>query len=278
VAPRILIIEDNYTNMELMVYLLSAYGYELVTAVDGEEGLEKANDGKFDLIICDMEMPKLNGYQVAERLKGRLETRDVPLLAVTAYAMVGDRDKVLQAGFDGYFSKPIYPDGFVKQVESYLSPGRRLNSPPVLADRKELPVAAEQKTAKGRILVVDDSPINLSLIQSTLEPSGYELVLVETVEEGIEELRQQNVDVILSDLHMPAESGLEFLRRVKADRNLQSVPFILFTGSNTEEGDPTREHALRLGAEKYLTRPIEPRTLLAILDDLRFRRREGTHG
>lgn len=277
-APRILIIEDNHTNMELMVYLLSAFGYELVTAVDGEEGLERVKDGKFELIICDLEMPKLNGYQVAERLKSRTETRNVPLLAVTAYAMVGDRNKVLQAGFDGYFSKPIYPDGFVKQVESFLAPERRLNVAPVPADGSELPVETGHKNTKGRVLVVDDSPINLSLIQSTLEPSGYELVLVESVEGGMEELRQRSVDVILSDLHMPAQSGLEFLRRVKADSNLHSVPFILFTGSTDEEGDPTREHALRLGAEKYLTRPIEPRALLKVLDDLLFQRREGTHG
>jgi two-component system cell cycle response regulator len=108
--------------MDLMVYLLSAFGYEVVTARDGRQGMETVQQKPVDLIICDLEMPEANGYEVAAKLKARPETRKIPLIAVTAYAMVGDRDKVLQAGFDGYLTKPIYPETFVTQIEAFLTP------------------------------------------------------------------------------------------------------------------------------------------------------------
>jgi two-component system, cell cycle response regulator len=277
-VPRVLIIEDNPTNMELLVYLLSAYGYDLVTAVEGIDGLAKARAGKFDLIICDLEMPKLNGYQVAEQLKASPDTSGIPLLAVTAYAMMGDRSKVLQAGFDGYFSKPIDPAKFVKQVESFLAPLKRLERKPLRQEKKDVEVEDPQKSRRGNILVVDDSPVNLSLIQSTLEPSGYRLCLVETVQRAMKELRRGSFDLILSDLHMPIDSGIEFLRQAKADPQLRAIPFVLFTGSTDESGNPSREYALHLGAAKYLTRPIEPRALLSLVETLLERKQVSSHG
>lgn len=113
-------IEDNSTNLELMTYLLQAFGHTTLTASDGEAGVELALSALPDLILCDLAMPRLDGYGVARRLKAEPGLRGVPLVAVTASAMVGDRDKVLAAGFDGYVSKPIDPETFVAEVEGYL--------------------------------------------------------------------------------------------------------------------------------------------------------------
>lgn len=117
---RILVIEDNPQNLELMTYLLEAFGYTTVTAVDGEEGIEVVLREKLDLIICDIHLPKKDGYEVARELKRDPVLRRIPLVAVTALAMVGDREKVLKAGFNGYIDKPIQPELFVRQVESFL--------------------------------------------------------------------------------------------------------------------------------------------------------------
>jgi CheY-like chemotaxis protein len=117
---RILVIEDNPTNLELMTYLLKAFGHTTISAVNGEEGVEAALRTKPDLILCDIAMPKLDGYGVARRLKAEPSLKGVPLIAVTASAMVGDRDKVILTGFDGYISKPITPETFVAEVESYI--------------------------------------------------------------------------------------------------------------------------------------------------------------
>jgi CheY-like chemotaxis protein len=128
-TARILVIEDNPTNLELMVYLLQAFGYTPITAADGQAGLEAALCERPELIICDVHLPKLDGFGVVQRLKEGDETRRVPILAVTALAMVGDRDKILAAGFDGYIAKPIMPEEFVPQVEAFLPAQRRAASP-----------------------------------------------------------------------------------------------------------------------------------------------------
>ena len=120
-GSRILVIEDNPTNMELMVYLLTAFGHTTIAARDGEEGVEAALRLLPDLILCDLALPKLDGFGVAQRLRADDRLRAVPLIAVTASAMVGDRDKVIAIGFDGYISKPITPETFVADVESYLN-------------------------------------------------------------------------------------------------------------------------------------------------------------
>lgn len=120
---RILIIEDNAANMQLMVYLLNAFGHTTLEATDGEAGLAVIQNESVDIILCDLQIPRLDGYEVARRIKMDPELKDIPLIAVTAYAMVGDRDKVLSAGFDGYISKPINPEIFTEEVEGYLSSG-----------------------------------------------------------------------------------------------------------------------------------------------------------
>jgi CheY-like chemotaxis protein len=121
---RILIIEDNQTNLDLMTYLLKSFGHMPLLARDGPEGLEMARREVLDLIICDVQMPLMDGYEVARQLKNDPGLGQIPLVAVTALAMVGDRDKVLTAGFDGYIAKPIAPRTFVQQVESFLQPGQ----------------------------------------------------------------------------------------------------------------------------------------------------------
>jgi CheY-like chemotaxis protein len=117
---KILIIEDNPENMQLIVYLLHAFGHTPIEAENGEIGLKLAQDNLPDLILCDLQMPDMDGYEVIRRLKLDPKLVAVPVVAVTAYAMVGDRDKVLATGFNGYIPKPINPETFVKEIEKYL--------------------------------------------------------------------------------------------------------------------------------------------------------------
>jgi CheY-like chemotaxis protein len=117
---RILVIEDNPANLELMVYLLDAYGHQTMTAHDGLGGLALARRERPDLIICDVHLPGLNGYGVIAILKSEPTLCSIPVIAVTALAMVGDREKLLTAGFDGYISKPVEPERFVGVIEQFL--------------------------------------------------------------------------------------------------------------------------------------------------------------
>ncbi|MGI8961735.1 MAG: response regulator [Bryobacteraceae bacterium] len=118
---RILVIEDNPANLDLMIYLLDAFGYSAVSARDGQEGLRMATQQKPDLILCDIHLPKMDGYEVVRRLKNDPEYRLIPTVAVTALAMVGDRDRVLRAGFDGYLAKPIDPEMLIQQIKRFVN-------------------------------------------------------------------------------------------------------------------------------------------------------------
>jgi two-component system, cell cycle response regulator DivK len=117
---KILIVEDNEDNRELAVKVLRNKGFETVTAVDGEEAIEKAVSEKPDLILLDISLPKLDGYEVAKRLKTMEEFKEIPIVAFTAHAMKGDREKVIASGFEGYISKPINIREFPDQVKLYI--------------------------------------------------------------------------------------------------------------------------------------------------------------
>ena len=122
-GARILIIEDNAASFEMMHYLLTHFGHEVLAAADGEAGLVLAREQSPDIIVCDIQLPKLDGFGVARHLKADDRLRHIPLVAITALAMVGDRERMLAAGFDGYMSKPIEPQAFVAQLETFLPPG-----------------------------------------------------------------------------------------------------------------------------------------------------------
>lgn len=126
---RILVIEDNPESLELMTYLLQSFGHATLTAVDGEAGLMLAGNEKPDLVVCDIQLPGLDGDAVARAVKADRSLKDTVLVAVTALAMVGDREQMLAAGFHGYIPKPIDPETFVAQVEDLLPPALRSKRP-----------------------------------------------------------------------------------------------------------------------------------------------------
>jgi len=256
---QILIVEDNATNLELMVYLLRAFGHTPLTAANGLEALSCLQANPVDLVVCDLEMPVMDGYAFARHVRAAGQYRGIPLVAVSAYAMVGDREKVLGAGFDGYVSKPIDPETFVGSVQSYLPAAFRAALPPRIEQTSVPSVPLPPPVA--RILVLDDSPTNLALMRSTLEPSGYQVIPATRIAEAQAVARQSRVDLIISDLHLSAENGLDFLRWVRQQEALAAVPVVIVTSSSKDSFD--RPAAFQAGAACFLNRPIEPRELLA---------------
>jgi two-component system, cell cycle response regulator DivK len=117
---KVLYIEDNEQNFYLIKVLLNTRGFEVQWARDGQEGIDKANQSKPDLILLDIQLPNLDGYEVARRLRSNPALTKIPIVAVTSYAMHGDREKTLNAGCNGYIEKPINPDTFLAQITKYL--------------------------------------------------------------------------------------------------------------------------------------------------------------
>jgi two-component system cell cycle response regulator len=257
---HILVIEDNEANLELMAYLLRAFGYTVSTAEDGEEGLEATRRKSPDLVICDVHLPTVSGYEVARRMKEDATIKGIPLVAVTALAMVGDRDKVLAAGFDGYVAKPITPDLFVNQVESFLSPEQISKADPALHSisssvSDHLPVSC-----RATVLAVDDVVVNISLLRSILEPFGYRVIVAASVEEAILACQQHDPDLIIADVHLKDGSGYDLLRWLRETSGQRARPFLFLSAS---AGVEERQRAFESGALKLLERPIEPEALLA---------------
>jgi two-component system cell cycle response regulator len=261
-ATRILVIEDNAANMELMTYLLQAFGYATLQARDGKEGLEAAQREHPDLIVCDVQLPVMNGYEVARRIKADAATRDIPLVAVTAYAMVDDRQKTLAAGFDGYLTKPISPETFVQQIEAFMHAGLRGTA---ALRSSEAAVPWQLSSESGcTILIVDDKQVNLDLAVSLLRPSGYRVVTARGMQEALALARRAPPELILSDVCMSDGSGYDFIREVKADAKLRSIPFVFVTSTMTAERE--REKGLALGAARFIFRPVEAQELLTAIE------------
>lgn len=120
----ILLIEDNPQNRYLITFLLEANGYAVVSAEDGPTGLRRAVSAQPSMILLDIQLPTMDGYAVARALRRTPDGQQIPIVAVTSYAMPGDRERCLAAGCDGYIEKPIDPDTFVAQIEGFRSVDR----------------------------------------------------------------------------------------------------------------------------------------------------------
>jgi two-component system cell cycle response regulator len=264
-----LVIEDNAINLELMTYLLSAWGHETVTAPDGAAGLALARTIGPGLIICDIQMPGTDGYAVARTLKSDPALKTIPLVAVTAFAMVGDEEKSLQAGFDAHVPKPIDPRQFMAVLERLLPPAASHPREPAAPGPHDMPasprVAVDDALRAPRagltILLVDDTEANLEFKVSLLEPAGYAVRSAAGGTQALALAREQPVDLIVSDVVMAGGGGFDLLSAVRADPALRATPFLFLTA--TARDSVSQARGLALGADAYLLRPVEPPYLLA---------------
>jgi two-component system cell cycle response regulator len=260
VPAKILVVEDNPTNLYLMEYLLGAYGHSVKTASDAVTALAAIDAERFDLILADVLMPKMDGFEFLKRAKGA-QPDGPPIVAVTALAMVGNRETIMESGFDGYIPKPISPETFVGEVDHYLPEAKRSKAttgpqPRSVDDEPDRP-----RPAGRTILAVDDVPTNTQVLRATLEPFGYKVVEARSMHEALEIAARIKPDLVVTDVHMPSGSGYDLIRAFKADPALHDVAFVFVSSTYWHELD--RARGLSLGASKFLVRPIDPRTLVA---------------
>lgn len=121
-TKTILIVEDNEDNLMVYRTILEHVGYAVIEARDGEEGIARAREEHPDLILMDISIPRIDGWEATRRLKKNEETRDIPIIALTAHALEEDREKALRVGCDGYLAKPVEPRRVVEEVKRYVGP------------------------------------------------------------------------------------------------------------------------------------------------------------
>jgi len=116
----VLIVEDNENNLYMMRFILTRLGLAVLEARDGATGVELANRERPDLILMDIQLPVIDGYAATRKIRENADLRGVPIIAVTSYAMVGDREKALEAGCTAYIEKPINPESFIEELKKYV--------------------------------------------------------------------------------------------------------------------------------------------------------------
>ena len=117
---RVLVVEDDKINRYMITFLLKKHGYTVIEARDGVTGVDLAVKEKPDLIIMDIQLPDINGLEVTRRIRASEADGNIPIIALTSYAMAGDKEKALEAGCTGYIEKPIKPETFIDQIKKYL--------------------------------------------------------------------------------------------------------------------------------------------------------------
>ena len=244
-GKRILVVDDHDDNRRILRDLLSSVGYDISEAWNGEAAITAAKAQRPDLILMDIQLPLLDGYEATRRIKADADLKNIPVIVVTSYAFTGDEGKARVAGCDAYVTKPYSPRQLLAKIRELLS-----NNEP----------KQQQMNNPARILVVDDNETNRDILVARLEKHGYELLQAPDGEEALASVKHHLPDLLLLDVEMPKLDGFEVCRRLRNDPSLPFIPIILCTARAASQDVVT---GLDAGADEYLTKPIDQVALVA---------------
>ena len=242
-SRKILVIEDNEQNRILMRQILKYHGHEVLEAENGETGLVMAREHMPDLILLDLQMPVMGGFAVIKTLRNTAELSKLKVIAVTSFAMKGDREKALEAGFDEYVTKPIDTRKFAETVKRFLPDEDPAFKKPV-------------------VLCIDDAPANLKLLENILVPRGYEVVCAADGPTGLLQIESRHIDLVLLDLMMPGMDGLQVSRNIKDNKKYMNIPIVILTAYT---GVESYIESLHGEVFAYLHKPFKTDDLVKIV-------------
>ena len=250
---RILVVEDSPDIRVLVRILLEAGGHEVTTVSDGRAGVEATRLERPDLVLMDLSLPVLSGWEATREIKENPDTAAIPVVAVTAHAMHGDRERALAAGCDGFIPKPIDEETFEPLVRSYLRPSQE-EAPPADSSPEPKPTVIDP----GRILVVDDHDEVAQLIKNDLESEGHEVVVARNPEEASSVAQDDRLfDLAIVDVMLGAASGYDLAADL-VSRSAEYLPVLLVTA-----GEIDREKGFAAGADDFIAKPLDPTELVA---------------
>ena len=263
-AARILAVEDTPHNLDLMTYLLEASGHIVLNATTGAAGLAVARSERPDLLVLDVQLPDLDGYAVLAELRSDPVLSAVPVVAVTAFAMVGDRDHALAAGFNGYLAKPIDPVTFVASIEAHLPKalrGRPIETSWGGTDTFQPDLWSSVDGPSLRIVVAQISDVNLAVLRSTLEPHGHQIVRALSPDQAREELASETPDLVMIEVDPQRGYGTGLLGTLRSDPNLGTAAVALIASPDVARNLVTDGVAV-------IESPIEPHRVMTHIEKL----------
>jgi DNA-binding response OmpR family regulator len=246
---HVLVVEDDSPIRDLVADLLADAGYAVVQASDGLEALQQLKATRPDLIVLDLMLPRMSGWQFLEQSRAELEQGHIPVLILSAIQGRGDYPNAL--GVAGWFTKPIDMDRFLGAVENLTGPARRVPPNGVNGSSPEA----------VRVLMVEDEPLIRDLVIDRLAEDGFAPTGVGSIAEARAQLAAERPALIMLDLMLPGQSGLAFLRERGADSVLSSIPVVVVSAAAQD----TLLEAKRLGADAFLSKPFDLDAVTALV-------------
>ncbi len=250
-APLILLVDDSKVIHRYVGDILKEYHYRLIQAYDGVEGFEKAMQSHPDLIISDLDMPNMNGFEMCRRIKEVEETQNIPILILSARGAGVDIDKGFDVGANDFLTKPVVENELISRIEIILG-GEN---------------AAEKRE---KILVVEDSALQRNVIIQGLAQQGFDVVSGNDGEEGLKLAIEHEPDLVITDSEMPVMNGRDLTRALRKHDGLKDVPILMLTAADSPLNRAKGKHA---GVSSYLTKPFVPDKVVVIAEKLIGERR-----
>lgn len=255
IKARVLVVDDNPGTADTLARAIARISpnLEVISAVDAESALQAAGEQPIDLVITDMMMPGLNGFDLIERLRKRAKSSRFYSILVTAYDVPGLRESARRMQVEHVLIKPFS----LEKISQIVTRALERTNPETAV------FALPQKDSRSlpRLLLADDNPSNLALLQRYLGQEDYQMDTAQNGVETLEKLRASPPDLLLLDVNMPEMDGFQVLEQMRADPNLAYIPVIIITAARLDPVD--MQYALNLGADDYITKPFDRRELLA---------------
>jgi len=249
-AHRIVVAEDSRLQRRTWAGALRSDGFEVIEAEDGRLGLEAVRRERPDLLLTDVEMPHMNGYELCAAVKSDLELSTIPVVILTTLGGFDEIRRGFEAGASDYLVKP--KEG---ERESFLD---------LLVDRVQSILSSAGVVQRGDVLVVDDSNLTRSLVQSAVEKAGFRVTPVASGEEALRVLESSCFDLMITDVEMPGMNGIELSHRVRNDPRTEDLPILVLTASRDRSH---REMGKGIGVDGYLTKPFSHEKLVVALEN-----------
>jgi CheY-like chemotaxis protein len=240
----ILVVEDDPINRILLSTCLQEEGHTIRTAENGRQALDMLHRERFDLMLLDLLMPEIDGFEVLRQIKARPDLRNLPIIVVSAEEDMKSIVRCIEMGAADYLPKPCEPTLLKTRVKTSLAMKRFY----------------ERGPHKGKILIIDDDLLNRTVLSVNLTEEGYTVATAENGSIGLQMLREQPFDVVLLDLLMPEIDGFDVLKIIKADVRIRHLPVIVISG---EEDLAGITRCIAVGAEDYMQKPFDPVLLKA---------------